>query len=233
MIIAGSVDVAGIRSDFSQGGTLLDISAPGELDSQTGLQCAGGTGIDTIVRKSGTSLSAPTVAGVCAYFMSIDSGLNTPSAVKAFLKSKMFQRNGGPKAVWNGQESSKMSAATRRQEIADTICPYGVLSDDLPPLRDSSTPPPVGWTPSGWQPDSGAGSSVSSLSANSTSAISSTSLATSVAITTSSASQASSAARPASNETASTVSRASSMTTLAISLTSHSTSINTNCIITS
>lgn len=171
----------------------MDISAPGSLDSDFGIECASGTG-DTIVRDTGTSFAAPTVAGLCAYFMSLYPALTatggTAGRVKSFVKSQMWSRNSGPPAVWNMQQSTpidsspnsrKRAAIEKRQTVSDATCPDGVLSG-WPTLMSGSSPPPVDWTPPGWEPASGSSNS----SANASSSIASSTSITASALSPSS-----------------------------------------------
>lgn len=101
----------------------MDISAPGSVDSKTGIKCASGEG-DTTVRKMGTSYAAPAVAGLAAYVMSINSSLTgkgAPAKVKAHLKRLSWSRNGGPPALWNGEESHRIAntASSRRKRAVE------------------------------------------------------------------------------------------------------------------
>ena len=181
LIIVGSVDGDGLRTRFSQGGPLMDISAPGSLDGRIGIQCASATGDDS-VRMEGTSFAAPAVAGLCAYFMALYPYLTvsgqTPGRVKDYIKGLMWPRNGGPPALWNFQQSTtigsrplsrKRAAVNKRQTVFDATCPDGVLSG-WPTLGDGSQPPPVDWAPPGWEPASNSTSS----SANATSSVNAT-----------------------------------------------------------
>lgn len=160
MIVVGSVNVDGARTKFSQGGPLMDISAPGSLDDIYGVQCAAGSGsAPDPVRKEGTSFAAPTVAGLCAYYMSLYpalTGTGAASRVKAFIKKTSWSRNGGPVALWNQKEShrigwrpsyKKRSGANEIRAVADAACPNGKLpapaysvDEGKPPALNSNSP---------------------------------------------------------------------------------------------
>ena len=193
MIIVGSVDVDGYQTRFSQGGPLMDVSAPGSLDGRIGVQCASGTG-NTIVRSEGTSFAAPTVAGLCAYFMSIHPNLQatggTAGRVKAFIKSTAWSRNGGPTALWNQQQSTligghpknKKRALENKELAIRDACPTGVISG-FPTLGDGKNPPPAGWSPAN-PSDSSTSSANSTSSSTPVSVVASTSSAAKVPKTT-------------------------------------------------
>lgn len=86
VVSVASTNRSGGRSWFSNYGFLLDIAAPGE-----GIWTTSNTGLtvpvaDTFGAVSGTSFSAPQVAGVAALMLSVNPIL-TPDAVESMLKS--------------------------------------------------------------------------------------------------------------------------------------------------
>ncbi|KAJ5898817.1 hypothetical protein N7495_003561 [Penicillium taxi] len=97
VIVVGSVDVNGYPSKFTKGGSLVDISAPGAVNSKIGIECAHGTESNT-VRVEGTSFAAPTVAGLAAYLMSFESALQKPGTVAKNVKARIL-RLGNIRAV--------------------------------------------------------------------------------------------------------------------------------------
>jgi hypothetical protein len=87
----------------------MDFSAPGSLDNNTGIQCASGSS-NGWIRSQGTSLAAPAVSGLAAYFISINPQLQekgmkgmVAQMVKDYVKSLAWSRNGGPIAIWNNE----------------------------------------------------------------------------------------------------------------------------------
>ncbi|KAJ5901637.1 hypothetical protein N7495_002165 [Penicillium taxi] len=114
IIVVGSVDIDGLPSKFTQGGSLVKISAPGTVSSAAGsssqgfgIQCASSTDNSDIVRKEGTSFSAPTVAGLAAYLLSIQPALRHTGQVAQRVKAKIIslgytRRSGGLHSIWNG-----------------------------------------------------------------------------------------------------------------------------------
>ena len=158
LIVVGSVNIDGSLSNFSQGGDLMDFSAPGSLDNNTGIQCASGSSADWI-RDRGTSLAAPAVSGLAAYLISIHPELQekgmkgmVAQMVKDYIKSLAWSRNGGPIAIWNN-ESYVPPSCNKRQVIgcstgwSDSFSTVasGVLSAQpiftTESLAPSSTPP--------------------------------------------------------------------------------------------
>ncbi|KAJ5804843.1 hypothetical protein N7474_010730 [Penicillium riverlandense] len=120
MVVVGSVDVDGYPSRFSQGGPLVQVWAPGTVNSNDpklwGVECALPTGTTGYARKEGTSFAAPTVAGVAAYLLSVYPELRVQGSsgklVAARLKRNAYVRmnlRGGMPSVWN-------------EEYGDTSC---------------------------------------------------------------------------------------------------------------
>lgn len=110
IISVGSVNVLGIESSFSPIGPAITISAPGD-----NIECAKGTGIAGSQKMSGTSVAAPAVAGLVAYFLSLpDIGPmlrqnqnSIPQAVKQYLIDIGYVRSGSTvKSVWNGLDGA-------------------------------------------------------------------------------------------------------------------------------
>lgn len=84
-IVVGATDQEGKRSDFSNYGKLVDVSAPGSSIMSTvdlGTTVSKGAGY---TEYDGTSMAAPQVAGVIALMKSVDPSLNAERA-KQILK---------------------------------------------------------------------------------------------------------------------------------------------------
>lgn len=84
-IVVGATDQEGKRSDFSNYGKLVDVSAPGSSIMSTvdlGTTVSTGAGY---TEYDGTSMAAPQVAGVIALMKSVDPSLNAERA-KQILK---------------------------------------------------------------------------------------------------------------------------------------------------
>jgi subtilisin family serine protease len=80
MIVVGSVDINGSQSSFSQGGDLMDVSAPG-----TGIHCTSNSFNDW-VKRQGTSFAALAVAGLAACFLSSNPNLQGRGLVTQKVK---------------------------------------------------------------------------------------------------------------------------------------------------
>ncbi|KAJ5899349.1 hypothetical protein N7495_004093 [Penicillium taxi] len=117
VIVVGSVDVNGYPSKFTEGGSLVHISAPGALNSKIGIECAQGTGKSSTWKLEGTSIAAPTVAGFAAYLMSFESALRKSGSVAKNVKARILRLGyiraigdleGVPPvpAIWNGLQGS-------------------------------------------------------------------------------------------------------------------------------
>lgn len=84
-IVVGATDQEGKRSDFSNYGKLVDVSAPGSgIMSTVDLGTTVSTGAG-YTEYDGTSMAAPQVAGVIALMKSVDPSLNAERA-KQILK---------------------------------------------------------------------------------------------------------------------------------------------------
>ncbi|ATF63391.1 peptidase S8 [Rothia mucilaginosa] len=84
-IVVGATDQEGKRSDFSNYGKLVDVSAPGSSIMSTvdlGTTVSKGAGY---TEYDGTSMAAPQVAGIIALMKSVDPSLNAERA-KQILK---------------------------------------------------------------------------------------------------------------------------------------------------
>lgn len=110
IISVGSVNVVGDPSLFSPSGPSITISAPGDH-----IQCATGKGVRGSHIRSGTSLAAPAVAGLVAYFLSLpdigpmlrQSQNSIPQAVKQYLIDIGYVRSGSTvRSVWNGLDGA-------------------------------------------------------------------------------------------------------------------------------
>ncbi|KAF5610114.1 Allergen Pen n 13 [Fusarium subglutinans] len=109
IIVTGAVDNEGKLARFSQGGPLVTTTAPG-----VAVKCAAMSGTSAYQagqESTGTSFSTPAVAGLAAYFLSLDSlrpRLQVPGSVarnvKALIQEHHYARvSGGPKVAWNAQ----------------------------------------------------------------------------------------------------------------------------------
>ncbi|KAF5637945.1 hypothetical protein F52700_4648 [Fusarium sp. NRRL 52700] len=109
IIVTGAVDNKGHLALFSQGGPLVTTTAPG-----VAVKCAAMSGTSAYQAgegSTGTSFSTPAVAGLAAYFLSLDSlrpRLQVPGSVaknvKALIQEHHYARvSGGPKVAWNAQ----------------------------------------------------------------------------------------------------------------------------------
>ncbi|KAF4440994.1 Serine ase 2 [Fusarium acutatum] len=104
IIVTGAVDNKGHIASFSQGGPLVTTTAPG-----VDVKCAAMSGTSAYQADEGTSFSTPAVAGLAAYFLSLDSlrpRLQVPGSVarnvKALIQEHHYARvSGGPKIAWN------------------------------------------------------------------------------------------------------------------------------------
>ena len=115
MIVVGSVDVNGNEASSSQRGSLVQMWAPGLVRERNGqkdkITCASATDDHGYYGDSGTSLSAPQVAGLAAYLYSIDASLRGRSDVSKIIKERIvtvpqnrasYVRGNVP-SIWNLQ----------------------------------------------------------------------------------------------------------------------------------
>ncbi|KAF9777135.1 hypothetical protein IL306_004590 [Fusarium sp. DS 682] len=109
IIVTGAVDNNGRLASFSQGGPLVTTTAPG-----VAVKCAAMSGTSVYQageESTGTSFSTPAVAGLAAYFLSLDSLRprlqvrgSVARNVKALIQEHHYARvSGGPKVAWNAQ----------------------------------------------------------------------------------------------------------------------------------
>ncbi|KAH7259122.1 peptidase S8/S53 domain-containing protein [Fusarium redolens] len=107
IIVTGAVDNNGRLAPFSQGGPLVTTTAPG-----VAVKCAAMSGTSAYQageESTGTSFSTPAVAGLAAYFLSLDSLRprlqvrgSVARNVKALIQEHHYARvSGGPKVAWN------------------------------------------------------------------------------------------------------------------------------------
>ncbi|KAI1012023.1 hypothetical protein LB503_004617 [Fusarium chuoi] len=107
IIVTGAVDNEGKLAFFSQGGPLVTTTAPG-----VAVKCAAMSGTSAYLageESTGTSFSTPAVAGLAAYFLSLDSLRpqlqvrgSVARNVKALIQEHHYARaKNGPKVAWN------------------------------------------------------------------------------------------------------------------------------------
>ncbi|SCV52048.1 uncharacterized protein FFB14_12384 [Fusarium fujikuroi] len=107
IIVTGAVDNEGKLAFFSQGGPLVTTTAPG-----VAVKCAAMSGTSAYQageESTGTSFSTPAVAGLAAYFLSLDSLRprlqvrgSVARNVKALIQEHHYERaKRGPKVAWN------------------------------------------------------------------------------------------------------------------------------------
>lgn len=107
IIVVGSVDQNGQRSDFSQYGPVVGAYAGG-----SGIECPAKEGKGMKVVESGTSFAAPSIAGLAANLLSnsmytkrlAKGGRKSLSQnMKDLIQSLAWSRvDGGPEVAWNG-----------------------------------------------------------------------------------------------------------------------------------
>ena len=86
-IVVGSTDQKGKRSDFSNYGKIVDVSAPGNTIMSTvdlGTTVSTGAGY---TEYDGTSMAAPQVAGIIALMKSVDPSLTADRAKQVLKQS--------------------------------------------------------------------------------------------------------------------------------------------------
>ncbi|KAJ5091344.1 hypothetical protein NUU61_006214 [Penicillium alfredii] len=116
MLIVGSTKLSGELSDFSMGGPLVKISAPGETfnrrkDHVLGVWCADGEDNEFVV-TAGTSFTAPVVAAMAAYYLSIhphlrDSKFGGQLVAEHLLKTAITHCVNCPLVVYNGLDGKR------------------------------------------------------------------------------------------------------------------------------
>lgn len=111
IISVGSVDIFGDASLFSPRGPAITVSAPGNS-----VECAKGTGRARSQRRTGTSVAAPAIAWLVAYFLYLtDVGPmlrqrlgSIPQAVKQYLTDMAYIRTDSRvKSIWNGLDGAR------------------------------------------------------------------------------------------------------------------------------
>ncbi|CAF9937370.1 hypothetical protein IMSHALPRED_011110, partial [Imshaugia aleurites] len=127
IIVAGAVTPDGMECQFSQGGPLVEVWAPGET-----IECADnvGTGYQVL---DGTSFSSGFVSGLALYLLKLDPTLQRPgtgttsAVVKARIIQDAYSRKEGdvefPPAIWNGLASPLCAAVGVGEEDAEASCP--------------------------------------------------------------------------------------------------------------
>lgn len=106
----------------------MDISAPGAVDGEHGIECASGEG-NYWITETGTSFAAPSVTGLVAYILSLQPDLqreDTTARTKSLVLDLGWSRGSGPLSLWNGEESTMGSIAKRMADNGtDGQCPLG------------------------------------------------------------------------------------------------------------
>ncbi|KAJ3545794.1 hypothetical protein NM208_g2326 [Fusarium decemcellulare] len=107
IIVTGAVDNKGQLAEFSQTGELVTTTAPGVQ-----VKCVAKSGVSSYQvgpETSGTSFSTPAVAGLAAYFLSLDALKprlqvrgSVAKNVKALIQEHHYSRvSSGPEVAWN------------------------------------------------------------------------------------------------------------------------------------
>ncbi|KAK9420104.1 putative Peptidase S8/S53 domain-containing protein [Seiridium unicorne] len=124
LIVVGSVNAAGARSTFSQGGTHLTVHAPGE--DTTCLYKAG----NTLKTGSGTSFATPLTAGQIANLLSYDdppfdmSDGKVVANVRNYVASDQFGWvRDKVLAVWNGVDEAHNPPVVSSGDSSGTTAP--------------------------------------------------------------------------------------------------------------
>ncbi|KAI9756789.1 MAG: hypothetical protein M4579_003706 [Chaenotheca gracillima] len=147
-LIVGAVDSSGKTADFSQGGSLLTVAAPGQF-----VLCAARTGQGSRI-ASGTSYAAPLAGGLAAYFLSLQkhqqqlfgdspgSDLSdVPYNMKKLMQSLAYKRGAGTlPVIWNGVNWLGPAKAPCVEDVSLTIAP---LDTSMPTADLANRPPPV------------------------------------------------------------------------------------------
>ena len=106
IIVVGAVEVkTGETYSFSRGGPFLSVNAPGSV------KCASGRGPSSYMRRRGTDVAAAQVAGLAAYFLSVDtigpSARRLESSISRWMKNFIMTTASYPRvddelpAIWN------------------------------------------------------------------------------------------------------------------------------------
>lgn len=85
-ITVGAFGITDAAPSWSNYGTLVDIYAPGVDISSTWIDETSGVSVTEVNTISGTSMAAPHVAGLIAYYISKHPELDTPAKLTAHLK---------------------------------------------------------------------------------------------------------------------------------------------------
>lgn len=110
IILVGAVDEKGRLLSYTSGPDICKVFAPGTNRATDGLHCAGIKSPTDYVFEEGTSFSAPTVAGIAAYLLSIDPSLRVPGRAAQLVARLIWQLAyarvlDGPPVVWNGADA--------------------------------------------------------------------------------------------------------------------------------
>ncbi|WP_298594444.1 S8 family serine peptidase, partial [uncultured Rothia sp.] len=124
-IVVGATDQDGKRSDFSNYGKLVDVSAPGSSIMSTvdlGTTVSTGAGY---TEYDGTSMAAPQVAGVIALMKSVDPSLNAERA-KQILKQTSKPLTCDVNACGSGivNAASALAALQGKQDSNPVVKPW-------------------------------------------------------------------------------------------------------------
>lgn len=141
LIVVGSVDFDGKRSDFSQGGTQVTVHAPGK-----DVTCVPETGSEPSRGRSGTSFAAPLVAGEVANLLSYETvpldtsdGSLVKNLRQYLAEDRASWKRVDQPAIWNGvDEAHGPTAAGSGDDSDDGSSDSGSSGDG-----SSNTSPPL------------------------------------------------------------------------------------------
>ncbi|CRG84196.1 Sexual differentiation process putative subtilase-type proteinase isp6 [Talaromyces islandicus] len=123
VIVVGASNDDGVPMYFSQTGGHVSVYAPG-----WNITCASNNG-NNIVRLAGTSMAAPAVAGLAAYFMSMpdfQAEIQQPGQVaknvKGLITRLAYPRHGNVPVLWNRENGDSCVNFQRRDGSSAKAC---------------------------------------------------------------------------------------------------------------